>query len=192
MPEALALVELDSVARGLRALDALVKKAPVHVLEANLVEPGRYLILFSGGVAEVQESYGAAREMGACSIQDEMLLPQVHPGLLDGLRGLEDVRHADEMDTLGVVEGARVASTLRACDRSLKDASVRLSGIRVAGALGGKAYYLVFGPQHDVEVAVEIGKEQLGDQLHRTELIPRPHEEMVAWLLRRAPFRLER
>lgn len=192
MADALALLELDSVARGLRALDALIKQAPVQMLEANLIEPGRYLILFSGGVAEVEESFRMAREVGNESVVDKMLLPQVHPGVLDGLQGLEDVRSADEMDTLGVVEGAHVAGTLLACDRSLKDAQVRLSGIRVCGGLGGKAYYLVFGPQHDVEVAVEVGAAQLGDRLHRTEVIPRPHSEMVEWLLRRAPFRLER
>jgi microcompartment protein CcmL/EutN len=188
---ALAMIELDSIALGLRALDALVKKAPVQVLEANLVEPGRYLILFTGGVAEVEESYAEAREIGSSCILDEMLLSQAHPGLVDGLRGLEDVRSADEMDTLGVVEGRSVAATLKACDRSLKDAQIRLAGIRLAGGLGGKAYYLVFGAQHDVEIAIERGGYILGERLLRTEIIARPHSEMVRWLLRRAPFGLE-
>ena len=56
--DALALLELDAVASGLRALDALVKQAPVRVLEANLVEPGRFLILLCGPVAEVDERCG--------------------------------------------------------------------------------------------------------------------------------------
>ena len=77
MADALALLELDSVARGLRALDALIKQAPVQMLEANLIEPGRYLILFSGGVAEVEESFRMAREVGNESVVDKMLLPQV-------------------------------------------------------------------------------------------------------------------
>ena len=125
MADALALLELDSVARGLRALNALIKQSPVQILEANLIEPGRYLILFSGGVAEVEESHRVAKDVGCSAVVDEMLLPQVHPGVLDGLQGLEDIRTADEMDTIGVVEGTRVAGTLLACDRSLKDAQVR-------------------------------------------------------------------
>ena len=60
-PDALALVEIDSVAIGLRAVDALVKRAPVRLMEANLIEPGRFLVLFEGGVAEVEESLAAAR-----------------------------------------------------------------------------------------------------------------------------------
>lgn len=38
--ESLALLELDSIARGYRVLDALVKEAPVTVKHANLLSPG--------------------------------------------------------------------------------------------------------------------------------------------------------
>lgn len=186
--EALALIEIDSVARGLRALDALVKRAPVTVLEANLVEPGRFLVLFSGGVAEVEESYAAASEVACDGAVDRLLLPYAHPALLAGLRGLQD--HDGELDTIGVVEGRYVAGTLHAADRSLKEAEVRLAGIRVAGGLGGRAYYIVHGGQSDVEAAIEAGREVLTERqaLHRTECIPRPHGEMLAWLLRPPPF----
>lgn len=188
--EALALLELCSLARGLRCLDALVKKAPVTVLEANLIEPGRFLILFAGGVAEVEESYAEAAAVGAGDVVDRMLLFDAHPDLVAGLRGAEQLASADEMDCLGVIEGRRVASTLRACDRSLKDAYVTLAGLRITGGLGGKAYYLVYGAQHDVEAALEVGAAQLGEHLCRAERIARPHEEMVAWLLRPTPFRV--
>ena len=186
--EALALLELSALARGLRCLDALVKKAPVTVLEANLIEPGRFLILFAGGVAEVEEAHAEACAVADTDLVDAMLLPDAHPRLLAALRGAQDVRSADEMDCLGVVEGGLVAPTLRAADRSLKDAGVSLAGLRVSGGLGGRAYYIVFGAQHDVEAALEVAAAQLGERLHRTELIPRPHEEMVVWLLRPAPF----
>jgi microcompartment protein CcmL/EutN len=192
--DALALLEFESVAGGLRALDALVKRAPVTVLEANLVEPGRFLVMFCGGVAEVDESYTEAREVAEGQVLDQMFLPYAHPILLAGLRGQDDLRSADELDTLGVIEGGRVACTLEACDRALKDAGVALTGIRVAGGLGGRAYFLVHGAQHDVEAAIEVSTEVLeaAGHLHRVECIPRPHEEMVAWLLRPAPFSLRR
>jgi len=188
--EALALIEVDAVARGLRALDSLVKRAPVQVLEANLVEPGRFLILFAGGVAEVQESYEAATECAEGGVVDTLLLPFAHSALLAGLRGRED-RDGD-LDTVGVIEGRHVAGTLHACDRSLKEAEVRLAGVRVTGGLGGRAYYVVHGLQHDVEAALDAGRAVLLDRdaLHHSECIARPHEEMLAWLLRPAPFRV--
>ena len=87
MADALALVEIDSVARGLSALDALVKKAPVEVLEANLIEPGRFLILFAGGVAEVDESLREALARCEDAVVDQLFLPMAHPAIVAGLRG---------------------------------------------------------------------------------------------------------
>jgi microcompartment protein CcmL/EutN len=116
MNDALALLELDSVAGGLSALNVLVKRAPVEVFEANLVEPGKFLIMFSGGVAEVEESHAVVLERFGEQLLSEMYLPMVHPALIDGLRGAEN---RDAPDTLGVVEGSDVASTLKAADRAL-------------------------------------------------------------------------
>lgn len=191
MADALALVELDSVARGYRVLDALAKRSPVAVLEANLVEPGHFLILFAGGVAEVEEAMDAARLLAADALRDQVLLPYVHPSLLPGLAGTTVV---GTPDCLGVVEGRAVASTLEACDRALKDADVGLCGLRLTPALGGRAFFVVQGLQHDVEAALEAagGVLDARERRHRLELIPRPHEDLVAHLLRPAPFSLPR
>jgi microcompartment protein CcmL/EutN len=189
MADALALLAYDSVASGLSALDALVKEAPVTVLEANLVEPGRFLILFAGGVAEAEASHRVATERHADALLAEILLPMVHPDLVAGLSGAED---RSPPDTLGVVEGTTVVHTLVAADRALKDATVRLAGIRVAVGLGGRAFFVVHGEQHDVEASVAAGAAVLeaAGTLHRTEVIARPHAEMVPWLLRTPPFKL--
>lgn len=184
---ALALLELNSVARGLRCVDTLVKRSPVCLHEANLIEPGHFLVLFSGGVAEVEESFNAAVEIGAEMIVDRLLLPMVHRGVIAGLAGSVQLQ---DPDTLGVVEGRHVASLLEACDRSLKDAQVELAGLRVTGGLGGRAYYVVHGVQHDVESALEAGRRVLERRgtLHAIERIARPHPEFLEFLLRPAPF----
>ena len=189
MGDAIALLEMDSVAGGLSALDTLVKRASVNVLEANLVEPGKFLILFDGGVAEVSECHAVVRERYEGQVLSEMLLPMVHASLVAGLRGEE---HLKSPDTIGVVEGTDVATTLRSADKALKEAAVRLCGIRVAKGLAGRAYFVVSGVQHDVEagVAAAVSILDIDARLHRAEVIPRPHAEMVAWLLRPAPFRI--
>ena len=188
--EALALLELDAVASGLRALDAMVKRAPVMVLEANLVEPGRFLILVCGGVAEVDEARGAAVDAAGAALLHQLFLPMAHPSLLSGLRGALKLGTEAELDCLGVIEGRAVAPTLLALDRALKDADVALCGLRVQGGLGGRAYAVVHGAQHDVEAALHVAEAELSaaGALHRLERIPRPHPEMLAFLLRRPPF----
>jgi microcompartment protein CcmL/EutN len=187
MSDALALLELDSVASGLRALDVLVKEAPIDVLEANLVEPGKFLLLFVGGVAEVEASHATVMMEFETSILASVLIPMVHRGLVAGLRGTE-LPVAE--GAVGVIEGTGVAHTLVAADRALKDAQVSLVGIRVAIGLGGRAFFVVSGAQHDVEASINVGRRVLEESgsLHRSELIARPHREMLPWLLRPAPF----
>lgn len=189
--DALGLLEINSIARGYKVVDALVKKSPVLLLEANVVEPGKFLVLFSASVAEVEEAFKEAMEVAGDSCIDHLFLPLVHASILSGLAG--DIA-LDDPDTVGIVEGKVVSSTLRACDRALKDADVTLAGLRIAPGLGGKAYFVVHGQQHDVEASLERAHSVLSetDQLMRIECIAAPHPDFLEMVLRPAPFQLER
>ena len=50
MQPAIALLEFDSIAIGVRAGDAIVKRAPVEITYAGTVHPGKYLVLVGGDV----------------------------------------------------------------------------------------------------------------------------------------------
>ncbi len=185
--DALALLELDSIARGYRVLDAMVKESPISVVQANVVEPGKYLILFGGGVAEVDAAWRVGVEVAACALVDKVMLPGVHPRIWTALVGQVERRDAD---TIGVIEGASVAGVIEAADQSLKMADVALLGLRFAPAMGGKGYYVVDGTQDSVEAAIEVGTHALNarNKLVRAERIARPHPDFLAQILRPAPF----
>lgn len=184
-PDALGLIELDGLARGWRALDAMVKESPVRVLGANLVEPGKFLILFGGGVEEVERAQARGLEVGADAVIDRLVLPFAHPRVWACLRGEE---LAGDVDCLGVLEGRTVAATLEAADAAAKGADVTLVALRVTPALGGRGWFAVTGAQTDVEAAVSIGVRRVGPRVHRAEVIPAAHPEMLAHVLVAAPF----
>ena len=154
----------------------------------NLVEPGHYLVLFGGGVAEVEEAMLAGLEVAIGCVLASLQLPMVHEQVLSGLQGT--VGLDAEPDTLGIVEAKTVSGGLQACDRALKDAYVSLAGLRIAPGLGGRSYFVVQGAQHDVEAALESARVVLGDGAHALECVPRPHPDFVAQVLRAAPFSL--
>ena len=185
--DALALLEIDSIARGYRALDALVKESPVTIVAANLVEPGKFLLLFGGGVAEVDAAYAVGVAVAADSLLDHVFLPGVHPRIWTALAGTTIRR---DVDTIGVIEAASVAGVIEAADRSIKEADVALLGLRISPGLGGKGFYVVDGQQYDVEAAIEAGTAVLSGRgkLVRAERIARPHPDFLAHLLRPAPF----
>jgi microcompartment protein CcmL/EutN len=151
---ALALLELDSIAAGIAAGDAMAKRAPIDILRAGTVHPGKYLVLVGGSVGDVGEAVEAGREAAGTSLLAIVFLPNVHPEVVDAIGG--SCREAGG-EALGVIESSTVASIIEAADAGLKGAKVRLVELRLADDLGGKGYLLFDGPVSEVEAAVEIG-----------------------------------
>ncbi len=173
---ALGLLEFDSIAVGIEAADAMAKRAPIEVLLAGTVHPGKYLVLVGGAVADVEESMDAGREVGRVSLVDAVLLPNVHPAVSAAIAG---VRQRGTGEALGVIETPTVASIIQAADAGVKGASVRLLELRLADGLGGKGYLLFDGAVSDVEAAIEIGCARVGaPERAQRRVIPQLHPEM--------------
>jgi microcompartment protein CcmL/EutN len=182
MEPALALIEFNSIAVGIQAGDAMVKKAPIASIKAGTVQPGKYLVLITGEVAEVDESLQAGKEWGGESVIDTVFLPNVHPAVVQAIGG-ERVEGTGA--ALGVIETTDVAATIQAADAGVKGAEITLREIRLADGLGGKAFCLFQGEVQDVEAAVEIGVGALPDPgvLVSQVVIPQLHPEMGENLL---------
>lgn len=173
---ALALLELDSIAVGIRCGDAMVKRSPVEMLRAGTVHPGKFLILVAGDVATVDEALTAGHEAALGHLMDHLYLPQIDPQVTAALRGR---RLRGELEAYGVVETCTAASLLAAADRAVKGADVQLRELWLADDLGGKAYCAVAGTLTDVETAVDTAWQGIGDA-HRVArtVIPRLHDDM--------------
>ncbi len=185
---ALALVEFDSIAAGILAGDAMVKKAPVARIVAGTVHPGRYLVLVSGEVAPVQEALAAGLAAGSGSVLDHVYLPGVHP---DVPAGIAAARRPAPIEALGIVETASVAAAIQAANAGLKGAQVTLLELRLADGLGGKGLAFFSGSLTDVETAVLIACDAIaeGGQLLNAVTIPQLHAEMAENLLDNSRFR---
>jgi microcompartment protein CcmL/EutN len=151
---ALAILEFDSVAAGILAGDAMVKRGPIDDIRAGTVHPGRYLVMVAGDVASVGEAIAAGREAWEESLVDEVFLPDVHPDVVAAIGGRR-VRGVAE--SLGVIETTTVSATIEAADAAVKGAEVELLEVRLADGLGGKAYALFSGSLSDVEAGVGLG-----------------------------------
>ncbi len=161
-PPAIGLLEHPSIATGIRLGDAMVKRAPVSLLHAGTVHPGKYLLLVAGDVASVEEALIAADDAihpDDAPFLDRLFLPDVEPRVAAAVRGARD--NTGDGEALGVFETATVAATVAAADRVLKGTAVSLREIRLADHLGGKAYALFQGPVAEVEIALDIATDGL-------------------------------
>jgi len=180
LSDSLALLEIASLARGVTVADAVAKRAAVELLSCEPVSPGKYLILFAGGVAEVDESLRAGAQAAADSLLDKLFLPQAHEQLLPAIRaGAKGFPHENAEQTAGIVELHSVAAALRSADAACKAASVRLQLLHLARGIGGKAWFIVRGELESVEAAVLAATHAAGEGLVAgAEVIARPHGDL--------------
>ncbi len=174
---ALALLEFSSIAAGVLAGDAMVKRASLDLIRAGTVQPGRFLVLIGGPVAEVEEALKAGKEAAPDVLSDHIFLPGVHP---DVVRALAGGRSLKRDDALGIVETWTVPSAIHAADKGIKGAQVNLVEIRLADGLGGKGIVLFSGIVSNVEAALDIAEGALqAGQIVRQVVIPQLHPEMA-------------
>jgi microcompartment protein CcmL/EutN len=177
---ALGLIETGSIARGMVDVDAMVKKAPVRVVDARTVSPGKFLVVVAGGVAEVEEAMGEGIAVAGTTLMDQLFLPAVHDQVPMAMEGAHLVAAAD-IDAIAIIETHTVASAVRAADAACKVAHVRLLSMKLGQGLGGKAFFVMTGELYDLEAAVEAAEELAGrNMLMAREIVPRPHPDFLA------------
>lgn len=154
MQPAVCLLEFSSIAKGIEAGDAMIKRAPLQAIRAGTVHPGKYLVLVGGLTADVEEAMQAGREVAGDTLVDVVFLPDVHPDVVASIGG---ARREDGGEALGVIETTTVAATIDAADAGVKGARVTIHDLRLADELGGKGYVLFGGEVAEVEAAVAYG-----------------------------------
>ena len=173
---ALGVLELTSIATGIATCDAIVKKADVRIIRSETTHPGKYLIVFRGGVEEVNESMRAGLNVGRRALIDHVVLPNPH----ERLESVFESPTAYVAGSVGIIEAYSLAGIIRAADAVLKMAETTALKIRLGDHIGGKGYFIFCGELHDVEFAMAAGQEALGDGLLiSTEIIANPHEDLV-------------
>ena len=180
----IGLLELCSVARGVEVADAILWQANVDLLCATPVQPGKYVMLFSGGVQDVAAAVACGVETAQQDLVDQLLLEQVHEQIVPTLK--RKGGHINGvLDAIGVVETTTVASAILACDVALKTSSIDLVDLRIANGLGGKSFFTVTGEVSDVRAAVSRGSIRAQERglLARQVVVPRPHPDLMHHLL---------
>ena len=85
------------------------------------------------------------------------------------------------VDALGIIETLGFTPAMQAADAAVKAANVELIEIRLAMALGGKAYVTLTGNVAAVQSAIEAGAQIVGQKgmLVNKVVIPHPRPELL-------------
>jgi microcompartment protein CcmL/EutN len=174
----IGLVELTSIAAGFNTADAMLKASAVELLLSRSICSGKYIVLIGGDVAAVRASVEAGKEASKGMIVDTFVIPHVHPDVFPALSGTTEVKM---LEALGIVESFSVASLIEAADAAVKTAQIRLIEIRLAMALGGKAFVTMTGDVASVTSAVQAAAAVCSERglLVNKVVIPNPRRELL-------------
>ena len=179
----LAVLEFSSIAAGFKALDEMVKTAPIKIIDARTICFGKYLIVFSGDVASVEYSFKKGIETGENHLLDSLFLPMIHEEVLGAIGNIKDT---ENWGTIGIIETKTVTSAIEAADIAAKTGGVNIVEIRLANGYGGKSYVKMIGNLEDVQAATESGTEKLISKnlLFEKMIIPQPEKEIKSYFLK--------
>ncbi|HKQ08539.1 MAG TPA: BMC domain-containing protein [Blastocatellia bacterium] len=148
----IGFIESSSIARGIEAVDAMMKMADVELLMTAAIPRGKYLIMVGGRVADVEAALRAGLNRAAETVLDYFIIQNVHPELPPAIKGRVKV---ERVEAVGLIETKEVAPAIYAGDAAVKAAAVQL--IEARNQPGGKGLVVVTGEVGAVRTAVAAG-----------------------------------
>ncbi len=178
MPErSIGLIELSSIAAGFQVADTMLKAGNVRLLLSRSICSGKYMVLIGGDTAAVAAAVSAGAEAANGCLIDQFVISNVHPDVFVALGRTQPVQPDG---ALGILESFNVATLIQAADAAAKAASVTLLEVRLAMALGGKAFCTMTGDVASVQTAVAAGRQVIAEAglLVNAVVISRPHPDV--------------
>ncbi len=180
--EALGMIELNSIARGIEAGDAIIKTANVKLIGAYASCPGKYVVLVRGEVAAVKSAIEVGAKLAGISLVKDIVIANIHEQVFTALNSATEL---NPKGAVGVIETYSLATAVLVSDAAVKAADVELLEIRLGRGLGGKSFTVLTGDVSSVKAAVDaaiIANKDDGLLAH-TAVIPRISKEMLRTLL---------
>lgn len=178
----IGLLELSSIAAGMQAADIMLKTSEVELIISRSICSGKYMVLVGGDVAAVNSAVDSAVEQVEFAVIDTFVIPNVHKDIFPALSGHSGV---ENLEALGIIESFSVASLIEGADAAVKAATVRIIEIRLAMALGGKAFCTITGDVAAVQSAVDSGSAVISEKglLVNKVVIPQPRKELMSEMI---------
>ena len=175
--KSIGLIELSSVAAGFQVADTMLKAGNVRLLLSRSICSGKYMVLIGGDAAAVASAVQAGTEAANGCLIDSFVIPNVHA---DVFTALGRTQTPEPNGALGILESFNVTTLIQAADAAAKAAPIQLLEVRLAMALGGKAFCTMTGDVGSVQAAMNAGRRIIADAgvLVNAVLISRPHPDV--------------
>ncbi len=175
--KAIGLLELSSIAAGFQIADTMLKASEVRLLLSRSICSGKYMVLIGGETGAVKAAVAAGETAANGCLIDSVTLSNLHPDVIIAIGRTQPVQPEG---ALGILESFNVATMIKAADAAAKAANVVLLELRLAMAMGGKAFCTMTGDVASVQAAVNAGRAVIAQagMLVNAVVISRPHPDV--------------
>jgi microcompartment protein CcmL/EutN len=178
----IGVLEFSSIASGIEAFDSMVKAAAVKIIDAKTICPGKFYIIITGEVADVDAALSAGKQGREGYLIDELFITNLHHQIIPAILGTVE---ATLWEALGVLEAFSIISSIEAGDIAAKESPVELPEIRLATGMAGKSYVKIIGSVDNVEASMRAAKQHVQGKglLCKDVIIPQAHPEIKPFIL---------
>jgi microcompartment protein CcmL/EutN len=175
--KSIGLLELSSIAAGFQIADTMLKASDVRILLSRSICSGKYMVLIGGDTAAVEAATAAGEEVSNGCLIDSVTIANLHP---DVITAIGRTQPGQPTGALGTLESFNVTTMIKAADAVAKTANVQLLELRLAMALGGKAFCTMTGDVASVQAGVAAGRAVIAEAgvLVNAVVISRPHPDV--------------
>jgi microcompartment protein CcmL/EutN len=123
MYQAIGVIELKSIAKGIEATDAALKSAGINLISARPACPGKYEIILTGTISNVVSAVEHVKGRYDEKLVDSSIMGRIDPQVITALFGTVP---AEKKGSLGIIETYSAASIIKAADIAVKTAKVSI------------------------------------------------------------------
>jgi microcompartment protein CcmL/EutN len=170
-------IELKSIPKGVEAADAALKSAGIDMVSAHPACPGKYEIILTGSISDVDAAVSHVRSKFDAYVIDSSVMGRIDEQVI---QALFSTNLGEQKGSLGLIETFSAASAIKAADIAVKTARVEIYDLRLSRGMGGKGIVMLTGDIGDVTAAVEAGADyaQKEAMLSSYSIIAAPHEDL--------------
>lgn len=181
MINAVGVIEMKSIAKGIEACDSALKSADVRMISAHASCPGKYEMLLTGEISAVRAAMDQVKERFAHYVLDTILLGRIEEAVIRALMG---VQAQPQQGAVGIIETFTAASAIKAADAAVKTAEVEIVDLRVSRGMGGKGVAIITGSVGAVTAAVEAGSDYAKQQglFMASTVMAAPHADLWQYI----------
>jgi microcompartment protein CcmL/EutN len=180
--DTIGFVELSSIASGIEIGDAMLKAVDVGLISAKASCPGKYYIMISGQVANVEKAIKIGEGIAKGYLVSSLVLSKIHPKVIAAVNmsGMPE-----KMEAIGVMEFFSVTASIIAADTAVKASPVDLVDLRLGTGIGGKSFVVLAGDTSSVKTAVDAAVAGMADDgmLVNKTIISKPDKKLLQALI---------